>query len=120
MVHVPSGKVNGAPRQVYTPENLKKWLAAYPASLEVPHRCWHTKHIAKPLGLPKNGLRHTACSVFISSGGDFGRAAVLFGNSEAMLEARYVNLMSKEAAEEFGKILPHWTSETRPRELAAA
>jgi hypothetical protein len=45
---------------------------------------------------------------------------VLFGNSEAMLEARYVNLMSKEAAEEFGKILPHWTSETRPRELAAA
>jgi integrase len=93
VLHIPSGKVNGAPRQIHTPENLKRWMEAYPESLEIPHRNWHTKHIAKPFGLPPNGLRHTAASAFISSGGDFGRASVLFGNSEGILKSRYVNLM---------------------------
>ena len=115
-LHIPSGKVGGAPRQVHTPENLKRWLEAYPDSLEVPHRCWHTRNVAKPFSLPANGLRHTAASAFISSGGDFGRAAVLFGNSEEVLKNRYVNLMTKETAEKFQKIAPkviHWPQKTK-------
>jgi integrase len=106
VLHIPSGKVHGAPRQVHTPENLKLWLEAYPGSLEVPHRSWHTRHVAKPFGLPPNGLRHTAASAYISSGGDFGRASVLFGNSEGILKSRYVNLMTKETADEFWQIFP--------------
>jgi hypothetical protein len=106
VLHIPSGKVGGHPRQVHTPENLKAWLRAYPASLEVPHKAWHTRHVSKPLGLPGNGLRHTAASAYISSGGDFGRAAVLFGNSESVLKTRYVQLMSRQTADLFWQIWP--------------
>lgn len=115
VLRLPSGKVHGAPRQVHTPDCLKQWLAAYPNSLEVPHRCWHTKHIAKTFNLPPNGLRHTAASAFISSGGDFGRAAVLFGNSEAMLRKHYVNLLAKEEADAIWQIFPR-----RRQDCAAA
>jgi hypothetical protein len=106
VLHIPSGKIGGRPRQVHTPQNLKAWLRAYPGSLEVPHRAWHTRHVAKPFGLPKNGLRHTAASAYISSVGDFARAAILFGTSEGVLKARYVLLMTKEMAERFWKIFP--------------
>lgn len=119
-LHIPSGKVGGAPRQVHTPENLKRWLEAYPDSLEVPHRCWHTRNVAKPFSLPANGLRHTAASAFISSGGDFGRAAVLFGNSEEVLKNRYVNLMTKETAEKFQKIAPKSYSLASKNKVLAA
>ena len=120
VLHIPSGKVNGSPRQVHTPENLKRWLEAYPDSLEVPHRCWHTRNVAKPFALPANGLRHTAASAYISSGGDFGRAAVLFGNSEAILKNRYVNLMSKETADGFWMIYPQRSSLAEKHKVAAA
>lgn len=103
---MPAGKVGGRPRQLHTPECLKAWLAAYPDSVEVPHRCWHTRHVSTPLKLPKNGLRHTAASAFISSGGEFGRASILFGNSETMLKSRYVNLMAKGDADQFWTIYP--------------
>jgi hypothetical protein len=119
-LHIPSGKVNSAPRQVHTPENLKRWLEAYPDSLEVPHRCWHTRNVAKPFSLPANGLRHTAASAYISSGGDFGRAAILFGNSEAILKNRYVNLMTKEIADGFWQIFPKGFSLAAKNKAAAA
>ena len=120
VLHIPSGKVKGAPRQVHTPENLKRWIETYPDSLEVPHRCWHTRNVATPFELPANGLRHTSASAYVSSVGDFSRAAVLFGNSEAVLKNRYVNLMTKEHANEFWQIFPQRVYSTKKSNGVAA
>ena len=107
VLRIPSGKVNGAPRQIYTPDGLKAWLEAYADSLDVPQRAWHTRNISSVLKLPPNGLRHTAASVFISlSGSDFGRAAVLFQSAEPTLKSHYVNLMTHEQALRYDKIRP--------------
>lgn len=106
VLRIPKGKVRGEPRQVHTPDNLKAWLRAYPDSLEVPQRAWHTRNVSTPLQIPANALRHTAASAFISAGGDFGRAAVLFQSSESTLKKHYVNLMTPEQAAAFWQIMP--------------
>jgi len=106
VLRIPSGKVRGEPRQVHTPENLKAWIRAYPNSLEAPQRAWHTRHVSKPLKLPKNGLRHTAASAYVSSVGDFARAVILFQSAESTLRKHYINLMTREQAESFWKIIP--------------
>ena len=106
VLRIPRGKVRGEPRQVHTPDCLKAWLRAYPEALEVPQRAWHTRNISGPLSLPKNALRHTAASAFISSGGEFGRAAMLFQSSESTLKKHYVNLMTPDQAQAFWQIYP--------------
>ena len=103
---VPCGKVDGVPRDAYLPDNLRVWLDAYPQSVAIPHRCWHTRHVSKPLGLPTNYARHTAASCYIASGGSLGTASILFGNSEAILKRDYVSLVSAAEARKFYAIFP--------------
>ncbi|WP_324726055.1 hypothetical protein [Actomonas aquatica] len=106
VLRIPFGKVGGESRPVHTPENLKAWLETYPDMLEVPHRAWHSRNISKAFDLPPNSLRHTSTSAYISSGGSFGTAAMLYGNSEEILTKHYVNLMTKEDADAFWQIFP--------------
>ena len=110
---VPEGK-GGSPRKLRMPPNMWAWLSTYCARpQEVPHRCAHTK-LAKSIGgLPRNGLRHTAISAYISAGNSMAEAAMTFGNSESIIRKHYADLWTREDAEVFWQIVPSIAAATK-------
>ena len=51
-------------------------------------------------------LRHTFISMFVAKFRSVGEAALQAGNSEGIIRRHYLDLKSKEEAEEFWGILP--------------
>jgi hypothetical protein len=62
--------------------------------------------IGKQLGLSHDVLRHTFISMFIAKFRSLGEAALQAGNSESIIRKHYLDLKSKEEAEQFFGILP--------------
>ena len=51
-------------------------------------------------------MRHTFISMFVAKFRSMGEAALQAGNSESIIRKHYLDLKSKEEAEEFWSILP--------------
>jgi len=104
-LRLPEGKVGQRPRQIWFPDALRAYLAAYPSSLEAPTPTQHTT-IAKDFGIPPNAFRHTAASLYIANGGTIATATLLFQTSEGKLSGHYLNLISPEDAKTILAIRP--------------
>lgn len=96
-------------RLVTIQPNLATWLKAYPLDrfpITPPNAVNMHRHICKKFGLSHDVLRHTFISMFIAKFRSMGEAALQAGNSESIIRKHYLDLKSKEEAEEFFGILP--------------
>jgi integrase len=102
-------------RTVAIQPNLAAWLKAYPLKrfpIIVPNLQRHRARIAKRFGLTHDVLRHTFISMFVAKFRSMGEAALQAGNSETIIRKHYLDLKSKDEAEQFWGILPQRTSTT--------
>jgi integrase len=96
-------------RNVTIQPNLAAWLRAYPLERFpiVPPNLQHTRTVvAKKFDLSQDVMRHTFVSMFVAKFRSMGEAALQAGNSESIIHKHYLDLKSKEEAEQFFGILP--------------
>jgi integrase len=96
-------------RLVTIQPNLLAWLRKYPLErfpiIPTNGMNMHRKICAK-FGLSHDVLRHTFISMFVAKFRSMGEAALQAGNSESIIRKHYLDLKSKEEAEQFFCILP--------------
>jgi integrase len=100
-------------RNVTIQPNLAAWLRAYPLERFpiIPPNLQHTRAaIAMKFDLSKDVMRHTFVSMFVAKFRSMGEAALQAGNSESIIRKHYLDLKSKEEAEQFWGILPQHTA----------
>ena len=101
---------DGRPRRIPIPDNLKHWLAQYPATpaaLRGGTRADYAEIRAK-WKIPHDGLRHTSISACAALHG-ITEAAVRHGNSEKVCRDNYLSLFSVQDAHAFYDIRPQKT-----------
>jgi hypothetical protein len=96
-------------RQVKIRPNLAAWLQRYPLE-EYPITMTNMEALVmavrKKFQLADDVLRHTWISAHVAKFKSLGEAALEAGNSESIIRAHYLNVMSEEEAEMFWSILP--------------
>ena len=101
------------PRRVTIQPNLAAWLRAYPLKkfpLVVGNFQQRRVVLRKKFNLKHDVMRHTFISMFVSKFRSMGEAALQAGNSESIIRKHYLDLKSKEEAEQFWGILPQRTA----------
>ena len=96
-------------RTVAIQPNLAAWLRAYPLeSFPIWPRGFKRLRLAfrKKFNLSHDILRHTFISMFVGKFRSLGEAALQAGNSESIIKKHYLDLKTREEAEEFFSILP--------------
>ena len=110
-------------RLVTIQPNLAAWLKAYPLDkfpIIPPNSVNMHRRICKKFGLSHDVLRHTFISMFVAKFRSMGEAALQAGNSEAIIRKHYLDLKSKEEAEEFFGIMPkHRAAPSRTEQTGA-
>ena len=90
--------------------NLAAWLRAYPLEKHPIIPSKHIRntraHISKQFALSHDVLRHTFISMFVAKFRSLGEAALQAGNSESIIRRHYLDLKSKDEAEQFFGIRP--------------
>ena len=113
VIHVePEVAKTGMKRNVTIQSNLAAWLQAYPLDKIpiVPPNMQHLRAaIAKRFNLSHDVMRHTFISMFVAKFRSMGEAALQAGNSETIIRKHYLDLKSKDEAEQFFSILPKRT-----------
>ena len=100
-------------RHVTIQPNLATWLRAYPLDRLpiIPPNLQHTRAaVAAKFDLSTDVMRHTFISMFVAKFRSMGEAALQAGNSETIIRKHYLDLKSKDEAEQFWGILPQRTS----------
>jgi len=100
-------------RLVTIQSNLAAWLRAYPLEQFpiIPKNAVNMhRRICDEFGLTHDVLRHTFISMFVAKFRSMGEAALQAGNSESIIRKHYLDLKSKEEAEQFWSIMPQRTS----------
>ena len=98
--------------------NLAAWLRAYPLKefpIVVGNFQQRRAKFAKKFNLTHDVLRHTFISMFVAKFRSIGEAALQAGNSESIIRKHYLDLKSKEEAEQFWGILPQRASPAASR-----
>jgi integrase len=101
------------PRKVAIQPNLAAWLRAYPLNefrLVVGNFQQRCVALREKFHLTHDVLRHTFISMFVAKFRSIGEAALQAGNSESIIRKHYLDLKSKEEAEQFWGILPQRTA----------
>lgn len=96
-------------RTVAIQPNLAAWLRAYPLeSFPIWPRGFKRLRLAfrKKFNLSHDILRHTFISMFVGKFRSLGEAALQAGNSESIIKKHYLDLKTRDEAEEFFNILP--------------
>jgi integrase len=96
-------------RLVTIQPNLAAWLRAYPLDRFpiIPRNAQKIRRtVFDAFGLTHDVLRHTFISMFVAKFRSMGEAALQAGNSESIIRKHYLDLKSKEEAEQFFSILP--------------
>ncbi len=96
-------------RTVAIQPNLAAWLRAYPLeSFPIWPRGFKRLRLAfrKKFNLSHDILRHTFISMFVGKFRSLGEAALQAGNSESIIKKHYLDLKTREEAEEFFSIRP--------------
>ena len=89
--------------------NLAAWLRAYPLAkfpVIIPNLQKFRAKVAKKFGLSHDVMRHTFISMHVAKYRSLGEAALQAGNSESIVRRHYLDLRSKEEAEQFFGIMP--------------
>ena len=97
------------PRMVTIQPNLAAWLRAYPLKKFpiIPTNLQHLREKAvEKFNLTHDIMRHTFISMFVAKFRSIGEAALQAGNSESIIRKHYLDLKSKEEAEQFWDIRP--------------
>lgn len=97
------------PRKIAIQPNLAAWLRAYPLSkypVVVADFKKRREQFKDRFKLTHDVMRHTFISMFVAKFRSIGEAALQAGNSENIIRKHYLDLKSKEEAEEFFGILP--------------
>ena len=105
------------PRNVTIQPNLAKWLRAYPLRQFpiIPVNLQHTREkVAQRFPLSHDVMRHTFISMFVAKFRSLGEAALQAGNSESIIRKHYLDLKSKEEAEQFFSIIPQHAAAAAP------
>ena len=105
------------PRNVTIQPNLGVWLRAYPLKKFpiIPANLQHIREkVAQRFPLAHDVMRHTFISMFVAKFRSIGEAALQAGNSESIIRKHYLDLKSKEEAEQFFGILPRYAATTAP------
>ena len=102
-------------RSVTIQPNLAAWFRAYPLE-EFPIMPYGFRRLRlkfrKEFGLSHDVLRHTFISMFVGKFRSMGDAALQAGNSESIIRKHYLDLKTREEAEEFFAIIPKVRSES--------
>jgi integrase len=96
-------------RLVAIQPNLATWLRAYPLDkfpIIPPNAVNMHRRICKKFKLTHDIMRHTFISMFVAKFRSMGEAALQAGNSESIIRKHYLDLKSKEEAEQFFTIVP--------------
>ena len=96
-------------RNVTIQPNLAAWLTAYPLDRFpiIPANLQHERAaIAEKFKLSHDIMRHTFISMHVAKFRSMGEAALQAGNSESIIRKHYLDLKTKDEAEEFFGILP--------------
>jgi integrase len=110
LIHITSetSKVR-EPRKITIQPNLEAWLRAYPLSkypVVVADFKKRREKFKDRFQLTHDVMRHTFISMFVAKFRSIGEAALQAGNSETIIRKHYLDLKSKEEAEEFFSIVP--------------
>lgn len=110
VIHIPAevSKVRESRKTTIQP-NLAAWLRAYPlkdCAVMVGNFKKRRQKFGKQLGLSHDVMRHTFISMFVAKYRSIGEAALQAGNSESIIRKHYLDLKSKEEAEQFFGIVP--------------
>ena len=100
-------------RLVTIQPNLAAWLRAYPLdrfSIIPTNATKMRRKVIDSFDLTHDVLRHTFISMFVAKFRSMGEAALQAGNSETIIRKHYLDLKSKEEAEQFWGILPQHTA----------
>lgn len=109
-------------RKIVIQPNLAAWLRAYPVEKFpiVPGNFKKRRQkFAKNLGLTHDVLRHTFISMFVAKFRSIGEAAIQAGNSESIIRKHYLDLKSKEEAEQFWAVMPKHAASAKVATVAA-
>ncbi len=97
------------PRNVTIQPNLAAWLETFPLEKYpiIPANLQHIREkVAQKFPLAHDVMRHTFISMHVAKFRSLGEAALQAGNSETIIRRHYLDLKSKEEAEQFFGILP--------------
>jgi integrase len=93
-------------RQVTIPENLLKWLEAFPGSLLPTNYDRLAKMVRKHFGLTHDEPRHSFISYHVALNRSIGDAALQAGNSESIVKRHYLNTQTRAEGGQFFAIFP--------------
>jgi len=96
-------------RAVKIRPNLAAWLKSYPLEdypIIMPNMPKLLADVRKEFGLGDDVLRHTMISAHVAKFRSIGEAAIEAGNSESIIRAHYLNVMSEDEANAFWSIVP--------------
>lgn len=97
------------PRKISIQPNLEAWLRAFPLTdypVIVADFKKRREQFKDRFQLTHDVMRHTFISMFVAKFRSIGEAALQAGNSESIIRKHYLDLKSKEEAEEFFSIFP--------------
>ena len=109
-------------RAITIQPNLAAWLKAYPLErFPIMPRGFRRLRLEfrKRFELSHDILRHTFISMFVGKFRSMGDAALQAGNSEAIIRKHYLDLKSKDEANEFFNIVPRAWELPLPKPVAS-
>jgi len=108
---------SGGARRAYVSPNCRAWLEKYPQALVPGVKAFQEIRLA--IGIPKNGLRHTAVTAYVTHTQQLATATLLFGHDELTLRKHYLGDCSGEDAAAFYQIVPKSGAAENAKQTAA-
>jgi hypothetical protein len=108
---------SGGARRAYVSPNYRAWLEKYPQALVPGVKAFQEIRLA--IGIPKNAIRHTAVTAYVTHTQQLATAALLFGHDEATLRKHYLDVWSREDAAAFYQIVPKSGAAENAKQAAA-
>ncbi len=93
-------------RQVKIQPNLRRWLERYTGPVLPPNHDRLIKHVRKQFALTHAQLRHTFFSAWVSAFHSVGSAAIVGGNTEAIVKRHYLNQLTESEGMDIWSITP--------------
>lgn len=93
-------------RQVKIQPNLRRWLERYTGPILPSNHDRLIKHIRRHFSLSHDQLRHTFFSAWVSAFHSVGSAAIVGGNTEAIVKRHYLNQLTETDGMDIWSIAP--------------
>lgn len=96
----------GRKRVITIQPNLRRWLVRYGLNILPAGHDRHIKSVRAALSLGHDVLRHSFISFHVAAFRSKGDTALQAGNSEAIIDAHYLNLPTQKEGQAFFGIMP--------------